>query len=244
MMSNTQRGLAELLGTFWLVFGGCGSAVLAAGFPALGIGFVGVSLAFGLTVLTMAYSIGHVSGCHLNPAVTVGLWAGGRFPAKDIPLYITAQLIGGVLAAGSLYLIASGKPGFDAVTSGFAANGFGAHSPGGYSLFAGLMAELVLTFFFLLVIMGSTDTRAPVGFAPIAIGLALTLIHLISIPITNTSVNPARSTGPALIVGGWALQQLWLFWLAPIVGGMLGGVAYKALGADAKIKPPISGEPL
>ncbi|RUN75084.1 aquaporin Z [Sphingomonas sp. TF3] len=243
-MSNTQRGLAELLGTFWLVFGGCGSAVLAAGFPALGIGFVGVSLAFGLTVLTMAYSIGHVSGCHLNPAVTVGLWAGGRFPAKDIPLYITAQLIGGVLAAGSLYLIASGKPGFDAVTSGFAANGFGAHSPGGYSLFAGLMAELVLTFFFLLVIMGSTDTRAPVGFAPIAIGLALTLIHLISIPITNTSVNPARSTGPALIVGGWALQQLWLFWLAPIVGGMLGGVAYKALGADAKIKPPISGEPL
>lgn len=244
MMSNTQRGLAELLGTFWLVFGGCGSAVLAAGFPALGIGFVGVSLAFGLTVLTMAYSIGHVSGCHLNPAVTVGLWAGGRFPAKDIPLYITAQLIGGVLAAGSLYLIASGKPGFDAVTSGFAANGFGAHSPGGYSLFAALMAELVLTFFFLLVIMGSTDTRAPVGFAPIAIGLALTLIHLISIPITNTSVNPARSTGPALIVGGWALQQLWLFWLAPIVGGMLGGVAYKALGADAKIKPPISGEPL
>jgi len=243
-MSNTQRGLAELLGTFWLVFGGCGSAVLAAGFPALGIGFVGVSLAFGLSVLTMAYSIGHVSGCHLNPAVTVGLWAGGRFPAKDIPLYIAAQLIGGVLAAGSLYLIASGKPGFDAVTSGFVANGFGAHSPGGYSLFAGLMAEIVLTFFFLLIIMGSTDTRAPVGFAPIAIGLALTLIHLISIPITNTSVNPARSTGPALIVGGWALQQLWLFWLAPIVGGMLGGVAYKALGADAKIKPPISGGPL
>ena len=228
-MSNTQRGLAELIGTFWLVFGGCGSAILAAGFPTLGIGFVGVSLAFGLTVLTMAYSIGHISGCHLNPAVTVGLWAGGRFPAKDIPLYVIAQVVGACLAALLLCLVA---------------NGFGDHSPGGYSLLAGLVIEVVLTFFFLLVIMGSTDTRAPAGFAPIAIGLALTLIHLISIPVTNTSVNPARSTGPALIVGGWALQQLWLFWLAPLVGGAFGGLAYKALGADSKTKPPISGEAL
>ncbi|MBP2278942.1 MULTISPECIES: aquaporin Z [Sphingomonas] len=243
-MSNTQRGLAELIGTFWLVFGGCGSAILAAGFPTLGIGFVGVSLAFGLTVLTMAYSIGHISGCHLNPAVTVGLWAGGRFPAKDIPLYVIAQVVGACLAALLLCVVASGKAGFDPVASGFAANGFGDHSPGGYSLLAGLVIEGVLTFFFLLVIMGSTDTRAPAGFAPIAIGLALTLIHLISIPVTNTSVNPARSTGPALIVGGWALQQLWLFWLAPLVGGAFGGFAYKALGADSKTKPPISGEAL
>lgn len=241
-MSNTQRGLAELLGTFWLVFGGCGSAILAAGFPTLGIGFAGVSLAFGLTVLTMAYSIGHISGCHLNPAVTVGLWAGGRFPAKDIPLYIVAQVVGAALAALLLCVVASGKAGFDPVASGFAANGFGGHSPGGYSLLAGLVIEVVLTFFFLLVIMGSTDTRAPAGFAPIAIGLALTLIHLISIPVTNTSVNPARSTGPALIVGGWALQQLWLFWLAPLLGGALGGLTYKALGADRRVKPPISGE--
>lgn len=243
-MSNTQRGLAELIGTFWLVFGGCGSAILAAGFPALGIGFVGVSLAFGLTVLTMAYSIGHISGCHLNPAVTVGLWAGGRFPARDIPLYVIAQVLGAALAALLLCVVASGKAGFDPVASGFAANGFGDHSPGGYSLLAGLVIEAVLTFFFLLVIMGSTDTRAPAGFAPIAIGLALTLIHLISIPVTNTSVNPARSTGPALIVGGWALQQLWLFWLAPLVGGAFGGLAYKALSMDAKAKPPIAGEAL
>ena len=241
-MSNTQRGLAELLGTFWLVFGGCGSAILAAAFPSLGIGFAGVSLAFGLTVLTIAYSIGHISGCHLNPAVTIGLWAGGRFPARDIPLCVIAQVVGACAAAGLLLVVADGKDGFDAVASGFAANGFGAHSPGGYSLVAGLVIEVVLTFFFLLVIMGSTDTRAPAGFAPIAIGLALTLIHLISILITNTSVNPARSTGPALIVGGWALQQLWLFWLAPMVGGVLGGVAYKALGADATTKPPIEGE--
>jgi len=243
-MTNTQRGLAEFLGTFWLVFGGCGSAVLAAGFPVLGIGFVGVSLAFGLTVLTMAYSIGHISGCHLNPAVTVGLWAGGRFAAKDIPLYVIAQVLGACVAAGVLYVIATGNPGYSLAANGLAANGFGAHSPGGFSMEAGLIIEVVLTFFFLLVIMGSTDTRAPAGFAPIAIGLALTLIHLISIPVTNTSVNPARSTGPALIVGGWALTQLWLFWVAPIVGGVLGGFVYKTLGADAKAKPPIEGEAL
>ncbi|PTS91157.1 aquaporin Z [Sphingomonas sp. HMWF008] len=243
-MTNTQRGLAEFLGTFWLVFGGCGSAVLAAGFPTLGIAFVGVSLAFGLTVLTMAYSIGHISGCHLNPAVTLGLWAGGRFAGKDIPLYIAAQVLGASAAAGLLYAIASGSPDYALATNGLAANGFGDHSPGHYSLLAGLLIEMVLTFFFLLVIMGSTDTRAPAGFAPIAIGLALTLIHLISIPVTNTSVNPARSTGPALIVGGWALQQLWLFWVAPIIGGMLGGLAYKALGADAAARPPIEGEAL
>lgn len=244
MMTNTQRGLAEFLGTFWLVFGGCGSAVLAAGFPTLGIAFVGVSLAFGLTVLTMAYSIGHISGCHLNPAVTLGLWAGGRFSGKDIPLYIAAQVLGASAAAGLLYAIASGSPDYALATNGLAANGFGDHSPGHYSLLAGLLIEMVLTFFFLLVIMGSTDTRAPAGFAPIAIGLALTLIHLISIPVTNTSVNPARSTGPALIVGGWALQQLWLFWVAPIIGGMLGGLAYKTLGADAAPRPPIEGEAL
>ncbi len=241
-MSNTQRGLAEFLGTFWLVLGGCGSAVLAAAFPQVGIGLAGVSLAFGLTVLTMAYSIGHISGCHLNPAVTIGLWAGGRFPAKDMPLYIAAQVFGAIAASLVLAVIAGGKPGFDLVASGFAANGFDAHSPGGYSMIAAIVTEVVMTCFFLLVIMGSTDTRAPAGFAPIAIGLALTLIHLISIPVTNTSVNPARSTGPALLVGGWALQQLWLFWLAPIAGAVIGGLAYKALGADAAIKPPIEGE--
>ncbi|MES1974377.1 MAG: aquaporin Z [Pseudomonadota bacterium] len=243
-MTNTQRGLAEFLGTFWLVFGGCGSAVLAAAFPNVGIGLAGVSLAFGLTVLTMAYSIGHISGCHLNPAVTVGLWAGGRFPGRDIPLYVVAQVLGAVAAAYLLYFVASGAPGFALPANGLAVNGFDAQSPGHYSLVAGLVIEVVLTFFFLLVIMGSTDTRAPAGFAPIAIGLALTLIHLISIPVTNTSVNPARSTGPALVVGGLALQQLWLFWLAPILGGVLGGLAYKTLGADASVKPPIEGDAL
>jgi len=244
MMTNTQRGLAEFLGTFWLVFGGCGSAVFAAAFPEVGIGLLGVSLAFGLTVLTMAYSIGHISGCHLNPAVTIGLWAGKRFPAKDIPLYVAAQVIGGALAAGLLFLIASGTASYDLATNGLAANGYADHSPGGYSLLAGFAIELVLTFFFLLVIMGSTDTRAPAGFAPIAIGLMLTLIHLISIPITNTSVNPARSLGPALIVGGWALQQMWLFFLAPIAGAMLGGLAYRAFDAEASPRPPIEGEAL
>ena len=243
-MTNTQRGLAEFLGTFWLVFGGCGSAVLAAGVPAVGIGYAGVALAFGLTVLTMAYTIGHISGCHLNPAVTVGLWAGGRFPAKDIPLYVAAQLLGGIIAAGLLYVIATGNPDYSLATNGLAANGFGAHSPQGFSMQAGLIVEIVLTFFFLLVIMGATDSRAPAGFAPIAIGLALTLIHLISIPVTNTSVNPARNTGPALIVGGWALSQLWLFWVAPLIGGALGGFVYKTLSADAKVRPPVAGEAL
>jgi len=243
-MTNTQRGLAEFLGTFWLVFGGCGSAVLAAGVPAVGIGYAGVALAFGLTVLTMAYTIGHISGCHLNPAVTVGLWAGGRFPAKDIPLYVIAQVLGAIAAAGLLYVIATGNPGYSLATNGLAANGFGAHSPQGFSMEAGLIIEVVLTGFFLIVIMGATDKRAPAGFAPIAIGLALTLIHLISIPVTNTSVNPARSTGPALIVGGWALQQLWLFWVAPLIGGALGGFVYKTLGAEAKARPPVEGEAL
>ena len=239
-----QRMTAESLGTFWLVFGGCGSAVLAAAFPELGIGFVGVSLAFGLTVLTMAYTVGHISGCHLNPAVTIGLWAGGRFSARDIPAYVAAQLAGAVAAAFVLYIIASGKADWSLAANGLAANGYGEHSPGGFSLQSGLLIEIILTFFFLIVIMGSTDTRAPAGFAPIAIGLALTLIHLISIPVTNTSVNPARSTGPALMVGGWALQQLWLFWLAPIVGGALGGILYRMLGADAKARPPVEGEAL
>ena len=242
-MTNAQRGTAEFIGTFWLVFGGCGAAVLAAGVPTVGIGYVGVALAFGLTVLTMAYSIGHISGCHLNPAVTVGLWAGGRFPGKDIPLYVAAQLLGAIVAAYLLKEIASGLPGWD-VAKGFAANGFADHSPQGFSMMSGFLTEVVLTFFFLLVIMGSTDSRAPAGFAPIAIGLALTLIHLISIPVTNTSVNPARSTGPALVVGGWAIEQLWLFWLAPLIGGILGGVVYKSLGADAKAKPPIEGDAL
>ena len=243
-MTNMQRGLAELFGTFWLVFGGCGAAVFAAGVPDLGIGYAGVALAFGLTLLTMCYTIGHISGCHLNPAVTIGLWAGGRFPAKDIPLYIIAQVIGAIIAAAVIYLIASGRADYSLATNGLAADGFGAHSPQGYSMQSGLVAEIVLTFFFLLVIMGSTDSRAPAGFAPIAIGLSLTLIHLIGIPVTNTSVNPARSTGPALVHGRWALQQLWLFWVAPIVGGVLGGLVYKALGADATKRPDITGEPL
>jgi aquaporin Z len=221
---------AEFLGTFWLVLGGCGSAVLAAAFPNVGIGLLGVSLAFGLTVLTMAFSIGHISGCHLNPAVSIGLWAGGRFPADKLLPYIVAQVLGGIVAGGVLYLIASGAAGFD-VAKGFASNGYGEHSPGGYSLLAALVCEVVMTMFFLIVILGATDSRAPAGFAPIAIGLGLTLIHLISIPVTNTSVNPARSTGVAVYVGGWALGQLWLFWLAPIVGALLGAVAYRAIGA-------------
>jgi aquaporin Z len=241
-MTNMQRGLAEFLGTFWLVFGGCGSAVIAAAFPDVGIGLVGVSLAFGLTVLTMAYSIGHISGCHLNPAVTVGLWAGGRFPARDIPLYVIAQVLGAIVAAAALYTIASGAPGYALDVNGLAANGFAEHSPGQYSTQAGLVAEVLLTAFFLFVIMGSTDGRAPAGFAPIAIGLGLTLIHLISIPVTNTSVNPARSTGPAVIQGGWALTQLWLFWAAPLAGGLIGGLVYKLLGADAAARPPVTGE--
>jgi len=222
------------MGTAWLVFGGCGSAVLAAAFPALGIGFTGVALAFGLTVLTMAYAVGHISGGHFNPAVTVGLWAGGRFPAREIGPYVVAQVLGAVAGAGLLFLIASGKPGFDAPASGFATNGYGAHSPGGYSVMAAFLAEVVLTFVFVRVILGATDRRAPAGFAPIAIGLCLTLVHLVSIPVTNTSVNPARSTGPALFVGGWALAQLWLFWLAPLLGALLSGAVFKALeGPDA-----------
>jgi aquaporin Z len=222
---------AEFLGTFWLVLGGCGSAVLAAAFPGVGIGLHGVSLAFGLTVLTMAYAIGHISGCHLNPAVSIGLWAGGRFPASKLAPYIVAQVLGAIAAGGVLYLIASGAPGFD-VAKGFASNGYGAHSPGGYSLVAALVAEVVMTMFFLLVIMGATDKRAPAGFAPISIGLALTLIHLISIPVTNTSVNPARSTGVALYVGDWAVAQLWLFWLAPIVGAVLGAKVYQLIASE------------
>ena len=224
-----QRLVAEFLGTFWLVFGGCGSAVLAAAFPEVGIGLLGVSLAFGLTVVTMAYAVGHISGGHFNPAVTLGLWAGGRFPAKDLPLYWVAQVAGAIAAAAALYLIASGQEGFS-LSVGFAANGFGEHSPGGYSLTAALVAEVLLTLFFLLIIMGVTEARAPAGFAPLAIGLALTLIHLISIPVTNTSVNPARSTGQALFVGDWALAQLWVFWVAPLIGGGLGGLLYRWLG--------------
>ena len=223
---------AEFLGTFWLVLGGCGSAVLAAAFPQVGIGLHGVSLAFGLTVLTMAYTIGPISGCHLNPAVSVGLWAGGRFPGSQLAPYIASQVLGAVAAGGVLYVIASGAPGFD-VANGFASNGYGAHSPGGYSLQSALVTEVVMTAFFLLVIMGSTDKRAPAGFAPIAIGLALTLIHLISIPVTNTSVNPARSTGVALYVGGWAVSQLWLFWVAPVGGALLGAFAWKLIGREA-----------
>jgi aquaporin Z len=230
-MSLTKRAAAEFIGTFWLVFGGCGSAVLAAAFPNLGIGFLGVALAFGLTLLTMAFAIGHISGCHINPAVSVGLFAGGRFSASDLFPYIIAQVIGGIVGAGVLYLIASGKAGFD-LSGGFASNGYGAHSPGGYSLQAALIAEVVLTFMFLMIILGSTDKRAPQGFAPIPIGLGLTLIHLIGIPVTNLSVNPARSTGPAIFVGGWALEQLWLFWLAPIVGAALAGLVYRWLGAE------------
>ncbi len=226
---------AEFVGTFWLVLGGCGSAVLAAAFPALGIGLLGVALAFGLTVLTMAFAIGHISGCHLNPAVSVGLWAGGRFPGRDLLPYVVSQVLGGLLAGAVLFLIASGKAGFD-VSAGFAANGYGAHSPGGYTLTAGLVTEIVMTLMFLVVILGATDTRAPQGLAPIAIGLALTLIHLISIPVTNTSVNPARSTGVALFAGGWAISQLWLFWLAPIVGGVLGGAVYRGVFEAAPAK--------
>jgi aquaporin Z len=222
---------AEFLGTFWLVLGGCGSAVLAAAFPGVGIGLHGVSLAFGLTVLTMAFAIGHISGCHLNPAVSIGLWAGGRFPAHKLLPYIVAQVLGAVAAAAALFVIASGAPGFD-VAKGFASNGYGAHSPGGYSLLSALVTEVVMTMFFLLVILGATDKRAPAGFAPIAIGLALTLIHLISIPVTNTSVNPARSTGVALFVGDWAVAQLWLFWAAPIAGAVLGALAYRVIGND------------
>jgi aquaporin Z len=223
---------AEFFGTFWLVLGGCGSAVLAAAFPNLGIGLLGVSLAFGLTVLTMAYAIGHISGCHLNPAVSVGLWAGGRFPAVKLLPYMVAQVLGAVAAAGILYLIASGKAGFD-VSAGFASNGYGAHSPGGYSLLAAWVTEGVMTMMFLLIILGATDKRVPQGFAPIPIGLGLTLIHLISIPVTNTSVNPARSTGVALFVGDWALDQLWLFWLAPIIGAILGALIYRYIGKEA-----------
>lgn len=222
---------AEFFGTFWLVLGGCGSAVLAAAFPEVGIGLLGVSLAFGLTVLTMAFAIGHISGCHLNPAVSIGLWAGGRFPAKDLAPYIIAQVLGGIVAGGVLYLIASGKPGFE-LSAGFASNGYGAHSPGGYSMVAALTTEVVMTMMFLVVILGATDKRAPQGFAPIAIGLCLTLIHLISIPVTNTSVNPARSTGVALYVGDWAIAQLWLFWVAPIAGGILGAVVYRLIGKE------------
>ncbi len=224
---------AEFFGTFWLVLGGCGSAVLAAGFPGLGIGFLGVALAFGLTVMTMAFAIGHISGCHLNPAVSIGLWAGGRFPAKDVVPYIVSQVVGAIVAGGVLYVIASGAAGFD-LSRGFASNGYGAHSPGGYSLVAALVCEVVMTMMFLLVILGATDTRAPHGFAPIAIGLCLTLIHLISIPVTNTSVNPARSTGVAIFAGGWALGQLWLFWVAPIVGALLGAAVYRSIGAVEK----------
>jgi aquaporin Z len=224
-MANMRKYAAEAIGTFWLTFGGCGAAVMAAGFPEGGVGLLGVALAFGLTVLTMAYAIGHVSGCHLNPAVTIGLAAGGRFPANDIAPYVIAQVIGAVVAAAVLYVIASGAPGFD-LANGFAANGYGEHSPGHYGLFAALVSEIVLTMMFLFIIMGATHGKAPVGFAPIAIGLGLTLVHLIGIPVTNLSVNPARSTGPALFVGGWALAQLWLFWVAPLIGGTLGGLLY------------------
>lgn len=231
-MNLFKRSVTELLGTFWLVLGGCGSAVLAAAFPDVGIGLLGVALAFGLTVVTMAFAIGHISGCHLNPAVSFGLWVGGRFPAKELPAYIVAQVLGGVIAAGLLYLIASGKPGFELAASGLAANGYGEHSPGGYSMVSGLICEITMTAMFILIIMGATDKRVSAGHAPLAIGLALTLIHLISIPVTNTSVNPARSTGPALIVGGWALQQLWLFWLAPILGAVIGAVLYRWLGKE------------
>ncbi len=223
---------AEFIGTFWLVLGGCGAAVLDAAFPGLGIGFLGVALAFGLTVLTMAFAIGHISGCHLNPAVSVGLWAGGRFPANQLVPYIISQVLGAIAAGGVLYLIASGKAGFD-VSAGFASNGYGDHSPGGYSLMAAMVCEIVMTMMFLVIILGSTDKRAPQGLAPIAIGLGLTLIHLISIPVTNTSVNPARSTGVAIFAGGWAIAQLWLFWVAPIIGGLLGAGAYRIIGSEA-----------
>ncbi|BDU22059.1 aquaporin Z [Dyella sp. GSA-30] len=233
-MSMGKRLTAEFFGTFWLVFGGCGSAVLAAAFPELGIGFAGVALAFGLTVVTMAYAVGHISGAHFNPAVTVGLWTGSRFPAKDVVPYIIAQVIGGIAAGAVLYLIASGKPGFDAAASGFASNGYGEHSPGGFSMQSAIVAEFVLTAFFLIVINGTTHKLAPTGFAPLAIGLTLTLIHLISIPVTNTSVNPARSTAVAVFQGGWALGQLWLFWVVPLIGGAVGGLIYRGLLEDKK----------
>lgn len=233
------RLIAEFIGTFWLVFAGCGSAVLAAAYPELGIGFAGVALAFGLTVLTMAYAVGHISGAHFNPAVTLGLWAGGRFEAKDILPYWAAQLLGGVAAAAVLYVVASGKADFS-VSAGFASNGFAEHSPGGYPLLSALVIEIVLTMMFVLIIMGATDGRAPAGFAPIAIGLGLTLIHVVSIPVTNTSVNPARSTGPALFVGGWAIQQLWLFWVAPLAGAAIGGLLYR-LALQPAPKPDIAG---
>ena len=231
-MSLSRRVTAEFIGTFWLVLGGCGTAVLAAGFPKLGVGFVGVALAFGLTLLTMAFAIGHISGCHINPAVTVGLFSGGKFPGSEVIPYIIAQVLGGIVAAAVLYVIASGAADFS-LSNGFAANGYGEHSPGGYPLSSALVCEVVMTFIFLFVIMGALDKRLPAGFAPIPIGLVLTLIHLISIPVTNTSVNPARSTGPALFVGGWALGQLWLFWVAPIVGGALGGYVYRALAGGS-----------
>jgi aquaporin Z len=230
---DSKKFLAEFFGTFWLVLGGCGSAVISAAFPEVGIGLLGVALAFGLTVLTMAYAIGHVSGCHLNPAVTVGLWAGGRIKANEVLQYIIAQVIGGIAGAGILYLIASGQMGFD-ISGGLASNGYGEHSPGGYSLLSGFVTEVVMTFFFLFVILGATDERAPKGYAGIAIGLALTLIHLISIPVTNTSVNPARSTGPAIFVGGWALSQLWMFWVAPIIGAILAGFIYPLVAGKNK----------
>jgi aquaporin Z len=230
-MPLSKRLAAEFFGTFWLVFGGCGSAVLAAAFPNLGIGFLGVALAFGLTVLTMAFAIGHISGCHLNPAVTAGLCVAKRFPSSEVIQYWVAQVVGGIAGAGVLYVIASGKAGFD-LAGGFASNGFAEHSPGGYSMMACMTAEIVLTFFFLMIILGATDKRAPAGFAPIAIGLCLTLIHLIGIPVTNLSVNPARSTGPAIYVGGWALAQLWLFWVAPLIGGSIAGVVYPAIAGD------------
>src|SRR3954466_11001326 len=242
-MDMPRRLFAELFGTFWLVFGGCGSAVLAAKFPEVGIGLTGVALAFGLTVLTMAYSVGRVWGAHFNPAVTIGLWAGGRFPGRDIAPYVVAQVVGAVAAAGLLYAIASGGPGWVLQPNSLAVNGYGPQSPGGYDLAAGATIEIVMTLGFLVVILGATDSRSPSGFAPIAIGLALTLIHLISIPITNTSVNPARSTGPALVVGGLALRQLWLFWAAPIAGGVLGGLIYRWMAPDP-VPPPVSGEPL
>ena len=228
--TNMKKLIAEFIGTFWLVLGGCGSAVLAAGFPELGIGFVGVSIAFGLTVVTMAYAVGHISGCHLNPAVSIGLWVGGRFDKKDLLPYIGAQVLGGLAGAGILYIIASGKPGFE--LGGFAANGYGQHSPGGYSMLSALVTEVVMTFLFLIIILGATHTKAPKGFAGLAIGLGLVLIHLISIPVTNTSVNPARSTSQALFVGDWAIGQLWLFWVAPIIGAILAGVVYKALSPE------------
>ncbi len=230
-MSLTKRSAAEFIGTFWLVLGGCGSAVLSAAFPGVGIGLLGVALAFGLTVLTMAFAIGHISGCHLNPAVSVGLVVGGRFKAADLPAYVIAQVLGAILAAAVLYFIANGKEGFE-LAAGLASNGYAEHSPGGYSLAAGFVTEVVMTLMFLLIILGATDKRAPVGFAPIAIGLGLTLIHLISIPVTNTSVNPARSTGPALIVGGWAIAQLWMFWVAPIIGAVIAGFAYRWFEKD------------